>query len=271
MSQLYDLYNVVDFTKFLSSSGVNQNNRVTYISAMNNFYKYLLNVKSADKDLDYDLIDIFEFIKERQLIGRSRGTLHKCVLSINAYSSFVNKNLNIEFRDIPLLVDDQFPKKEFVILKKEAQINLYKYAQMTWKKRDISILLLMLETGIKISEIIALEKRDLFQRGDKCYIRIRSNFSRIVPISRILHDHIIHSYLSRVENESAMFITQHGFRVKEMSLQHIRKNFGLSLPILRDTYIYNHLMSIINEKGIKEDYIRNIYGDHSLRFKDLDL
>ncbi|PGT83277.1 tyrosine-type recombinase/integrase [Bacillus sp. AFS040349] len=268
MKSSTELYGKTDFTSFLSRAGINGKTQAGYISSMNNLFKYLLKVKKAYKELDYDLIDIIEFLKATQLKGRVRGTLLQCVQAINAYSHFINKNLYIELRDIPLYITKEYPQREFVILSKEAQKSMYYYAQKTWKKRDIAILLLMIETGIKVSEIIALEKNDLSEENSMCYIRINSTIPRVVPITRILHDQIILSYSARNDKDSAMFINQRGTRVKEVSIQNIRRSYHLSLEILRDTYIHNHLIRASVLKGIGENQIRILYGEHTRRFID---
>lgn len=260
------MFDLSGFVNYLESKGKSDPIIKNYKSGVNKFYKYLVRQGREEQD-NYTMTDIIKFIKYRGLKGRCISSLVQPVPAINAYSSFIKRNLYLELRDIPIsLKDKQFKDREFVILCKNAQDNIYHYASKTWKKRNIAMVLLMLEAGLKISELKVLNKEDLVERNGMYSIRIKSLFTRDIRITQKLYVLIQESYQARQDNENAMFTAHNGTRINDVSIQYALKSFDLTPTVLRDTYIYNQVISEICIYGQEMNLINTIYDTQKVRF-----
>ncbi|MCM3443274.1 MULTISPECIES: tyrosine-type recombinase/integrase [Metabacillus] len=127
------------------------------------------------------------------------------------------------------------------MLSENVQHQIYEYARRTWKKRSISIVLLTLETGIKISELTALNKSNLETINGNTYIYVSSGFGvkRKLPISDELYQMNRASIKQNPEHPDALFVSNHGVRIGIRAVHSSLRNFGISSQVLRDTYIFN--------------------------------
>ncbi|GGM34567.1 hypothetical protein GCM10011351_20700 [Paraliobacillus quinghaiensis] len=138
------------------------------------------------------------------------------------------------------------------IISKDAKDLMYKYANKTWKKRNISMILLTLETGIKLYELIALNRDDLHVINDNSYVEIRGAITRTLPISEELHSYILKSYKISGYSGEAMFSSRLNNRCSRQAAATIFNNYGLTSQILRDTYIYNLINSGVDTYNIAQ-------------------
>lgn len=143
---------------------------------------------------------------------------------INSFIKFVNENGG----NIKKLENVKLPKRELRILEYEKiceKIN--ELSEDTFEGvRNKLILLVLMKTGIRASELLNIKITDFDVNGGLIYIKGKGNKERKVWLNGVME--LMNRYLSLREQIARcdyMFITQHGYRMSRTLLYEIVKNF----------------------------------------------
>lgn len=235
MDNISELLNIFEkeITKTLTPHTV-----MSYSHSVSNFLHYLK--KSKDGSLNYTDIEVKNYVKSRHSEGISNGTLITELGGINTYSKFLNNDAFVKPTEIVYLKTINETKKELTVLSKQFQEHLYKDALISSKKRNISMVLLFLETGMKISELVLLNASDVVVNGQAYYIKIAPEKERLLPISKELCSHLMRQ-LYQKETDAPLFRSNAGNRISIRSVQTNLRKYAVTSQILRDTFVFNLL------------------------------
>lgn len=127
--------------------------------------------------------------------------------------------MEIKISELPLTEKFEEPEPIFYVLSTDVQEQMYKYAKRVWKKRNIAMILLLLETGIKLSELVALNKEDLITINNSPYIVVNERNKRTLRITDDLYSVIQLSLNGRWDHSEALFVSNVGKRIGDRSVQ----------------------------------------------------
>lgn len=234
------LETVESFIEWLKQNNKSISTIKSYKNCASRFIKHC-NSEGIDL-LNYLESDVLGYLESELHRGVSRATILKTANGINNFSLFIKNPTEVTMNNIKFKQDLEDTLSAIVVLSNETQMKMYSYASKVWKKRNACIMLLILETGIKLNELISLNKSNIFKINDNYYVKVNSDITRTLPISDVLYSHIQEMLSKRKDCIEALFISNYKERISERTVIHsIALHGNLTSIILRDTYITNLL------------------------------
>ena len=185
---------------------------------------------------------IQEYLKSLQTKGRAVSTISRNIAAIKAFYQYLVKENYLESDPSQSLDTPKVEKKLPKILSVHEVEELLKQPEIksSGGLRDKAMLELLYATGIRVSELIALNISDInLDMGYvKCYGKGSKN--RIVPLGSIavkaVHDYIIKGRMKvvRTYDEPALFINHHGGRLTRQGFWKIIKKYAQEAGITKD-------------------------------------
>lgn len=194
----------------------------------------------VEKDSNENMIQ--EYLKSLQTKGRAVSTISRNIAAIKAFYQYLVKENYLENDPSQSLDTPKVEKKLPKILSVHEVEELLKQPEIksSGGLRDKAMLELLYATGIRVSELIALNISDInLDMGYvKCYGKGSKN--RIVPLGSIavkaVHDYIIKGRMKvvRTYDEPALFINHHGGRLTRQGFWKIIKKYAQEAGITKD-------------------------------------
>jgi site-specific recombinase XerD len=208
----------------------------TYAHAIHQFESWL---DGAGTNLnDYARSDVQQYIDYLSAKKKSASTINKLWNAIKSYSKWANKKETIE--DIAVVKVADIKKQAPKAMDKIERNKLIRDIDRTGNKRDYAILMTMLMTGVRVSELVALDRSDADLSDRKGSIVIRSgkgNKERTLPLN-VEARRAIEKYLEeRSDNEPALFLSNRQERISIRSVQHLLEKNGHNAHQTRHSFI----------------------------------
>jgi integrase/recombinase XerD len=183
-----------EFKAELTRTGKSKNTIDAYVSDVKHFQKWLVDSLGEDQDIDkVTESDVRNYVQYLNIIKkRSVATINREVKSIIRYNSFLN---TIGFSSIVINLKAVEQKAvedvEVKVIDDKDLRRLERTIELADNKRDLCIYNLLLNTGVRCSELINLELDDivLTERNGKntfSYITVRNgkgNKNRMIPLN----------------------------------------------------------------------------------------
>jgi integrase/recombinase XerC/integrase/recombinase XerD len=221
-----------DFTKFLESSG----------------YRRVLS--------DFDVDRVRDFVVHEQERGMSPYTVQGKVRALKAFSSWLFRE---RYMNDNLLTDFKLPKVPTILIEPLTtseidQLVNYQNPLTAIGCRDIAILILMLDSGVRLSELCGLHFEDAHVEEGYLKVMGKGSKERIVPVGalaqKVLWRYIIHfrrEPLVRADN--CLFLTLDGKPLKPNAVKLLINRWGkkagvprLHAHLCRHTFATNFLI-----------------------------
>ena len=212
--------------------GLTPNTLEAYIRDMKQFIDYL-----EDKNI-YDLTKvnktvIITYLLHLQKTGKASSTISRNLASIRCfYQYLLNNNLMAEDPTHNLRSPKAEKKVPSILTKEEVNILLSQPKTDNFKGiRDKAMLELLYATGLRVSEIIALNLDNLDLELGYLYIKDSDMNERVVPIGSFALKHLynyINNYRDEVlkdKNEVALFLNYNGKRLTRQGFWKIIKQY----------------------------------------------
>lgn len=111
--------------------------------------------------------------------------------------------------------------------------------ERTRNQRDIAIVYLFVYSGLRVSEMVALDREDIVigQRSGSVTVRNgKGNIERTVPLPVEARLQLSLYLESRTDDQSALFLSNYRRRISVRSVQRVLEKFGVHPHQLRHTY-----------------------------------
>ncbi len=111
--------------------------------------------------------------------------------------------------------------------------------ERTRHPRAIAIMYLFLYSGLRVSEVVALDRTDVVmgERSGSIHVRKgKGNVARTVPLPIEARLHLRQYLASRTDENPALFLSNYQRRISVRSVQRILEKFGVHPHQLRHTY-----------------------------------
>ncbi|MBE2914148.1 tyrosine-type recombinase/integrase [Anoxybacillus flavithermus] len=208
----------------------------TYCHALEQFSKWL---EGAGTDLQhYSRMDVQQYIDFLASRGKSVATINKIWNAIKKFSIWANKEQTIEdiFVVKPRNILHEAPKA----LERNEVNRLLREIDRTGNLRDMAIAQLLINTGIRLSELVASEKTDvtISQRKGEVIIRKgKGAKERKIPLNSETRRAITKYLEQRTDDNSALFLSNRNKQISPRTVQHIFQKYGVNVHALRHTFI----------------------------------
>lgn len=179
--------------------------------------------------------DLQSYVNHMENEGRSASTVAAHIAAITAFCEAIGAQE-------PSKVRHTMPQKVLTPkgLERTERLKLLREVEKTGNKRNTAIIYLLLYTGLRVSELCALDVADIqiADRSGSVYVRHgKGNKERSVPMPHEARQ-AIKDYLNDLPHEGAqpLFMTNRGTRVSTRSVQGLCADLGTNPHALRHTF-----------------------------------
>ena len=262
MGNIYYINNFLEYLKIEKRYSVHT--LVSYESDLLQFDNYLSNVYDGVSLSFVEILHVRSFMVELLELRLAKSSVARKISTIKSLYKFLKKEKVINSSPVQLLETPKIDKRLPTFIKEDEITNLFeefKFEESFNGKRDKLILILLYQTGIRLSELIGLNDRDI--RNQEIKVLGKRNKERIIPLSSITNILVV-DYL-KVKSDlypktKPFFITDKGNKLYEKFVYR-KVNYYLSLVsskqkksphILRHTFATHMLNNGADLNAIKE-------------------
>lgn len=212
-----------------------ENTIKTYGGILFAFHRWLEEGGGSLSDLTR--FDVQAYMKHLESEGKSAATINKDFAGICVFASYMNRSDIVEKINIPRQrrIQEIAPKS----LDRNERNKLLRDVERSGNLRDIAITYVLLLTGIRVSELAALNREDVVigERSGRIQVRRgKGNVARTVPLSAEARLHLKRYLDQRQDDDSALFLSNYKRRISIRAIQHMLKKYGVHPHELRHTF-----------------------------------
>jgi integrase/recombinase XerD len=237
-----------DFLKWLEDGGKSSNTISTYQREIQKFQDWLKQYSVLLEDISQKEVQMYVKFLEEQ--GKSPITNDKILGAIRTFAKFL-KRPEIIF-DIQIIPVEK--KDEIEILTKTECEKLVSEVKKDGNKRNIAIVYTLLHTGIRVSELCALNKSDIDFDKNTIEVCTPNGEKRMIPLSNEARFHL-KNYCESIYIDEALFISKANERLTERSIQYMLKKYQVNPHKLRHTFCQQLI-----DKGISLEIVSKLAG-----------
>lgn len=222
-----------DFAVWLHREGKADNTIKTYLSVLEKFQSWLLTKeKNLSAIKSNDVQSYMDYLEEQQ---KNAGTIEKYLAAISVFSRFSGDTgiiLNIKRKEKSKDYDVPEYLNESEVKKLLSEIDLCN------SNRNIAIIYTLLHTGIRISELCALNRSDIVLKDDKgkLIVRNKEEIDRVIPLSKEVIKHLFHYIKSLETSNDALFVSSVNRRISHRGVQYMLEKYHVNPHKLRHTF-----------------------------------
>ncbi len=226
---------ISDFISYMLAKGKSPQTAKTYRHSLELFNDWLAEYGGNISELTR--VDVQLFIQYLESKGNSASTINNRFAAISKFAKFINHPHTIEDIRLPEVrqVRNIAPKS----LERSERNTLLRELERKGNERDLAIVNTLLRTGIRVSELVALNRSDVTigERSGVLVVRNgKGNVSRKVPLSAEARLFIKRYLDIRQDNDPALFLSNYGKRISVRTVQHMLANYGVHPHQLRHTF-----------------------------------
>lgn len=230
-------YDLKDFKSYLMfERGLSENTVQGYMRDLRAFYDYI--------DYDnkkFDLAHLDTYFSELKDDGYKVTSIRRKIVSLRQYNEFLSRTKGMK----DVMSQYELPKTEKKlpqVLSLEEIVKVINYIDDTTPvgKRNKSMMLLLISTGMRISELVHLEINDINHSVSNVRVIGKGNKERLIPLDQETF-HYVYNYM---QNERSFFD-------KKNSLWLFMMNDGRRMT--RENF-YNILQKLVLEAGVRDHF-----------------
>ncbi len=229
----------------------------TYMHCLEQFNNWLIG-GGADIE-DFSCSDVQQYIDYLAAKKKSASTINKIWNAIKKYCKFVGKEECIE--DISVVKAPDYKKEAPQALSRNERNRLIREIDRTGNKRDFAILMVLLNTGIRVSELVTIDRSDVEISDRKGNLTVigKGNKERTIPLNAETRRAIRRYLEERSDLHTALFLSNRGKRISVRTVQNLIHKYGYHVHQLRHTFITD-----LQRSGADLTLIQSLSGHSSL-------
>ncbi|MBE6885735.1 MAG: site-specific tyrosine recombinase XerD [Ruminococcaceae bacterium] len=218
----------------LNSKGCSQNTTLSYLHDLTAFCSTMDNDEDRICGADSDVLQ--SYLERLKASGKSNATLARTIASLRCFYQFLGEMLSLGTNPADYVRIDRTEKKLPNVLNAEEVNRLLSAPDVSTPKglRDRAILELIYATGIRVSELCALNVEDL--DVDASLLVCGGENRRVIPVYRMAME-AVNTYLDRVRGrlidakDNALFTNLNGGRLTRQGFWKIVKQYAAEAGI----------------------------------------
>ncbi len=232
---------VISFTTYLlENKGYSSNTAKAYEQDLKKLMEYLGDDIDALSITKSELQDFVNFISK---YGLAPSTRERIISSLRSFFSFLAEYHNIEKNPAKLLYMPKKTKKIPEYLTKEEVEMILNMPDLSTSigQRDRAMLELDFASGLRVSELVGLNLKDIDFDEDFLRVLGKGNKERIVPFGSMAKKYLF-LYIKEGRNQllrrktQALFLNYRGERITRVGFYKILKNYALKAGIKKRVY-----------------------------------
>lgn len=265
-----------DYFQFVRDSH-NASTAWAYVNDISCLIRYIREVNPlvADMDIRNIPIDLFremkvsdyqEYVTWLKSLQNSPATIsRKLAAAGSLYNYYINIREMFTFNPIPGVVKPKKPERMIKHLTDEEVSGLFQYMNdlecvyeqkaphklpyfRKTKYRDTAIFMILLGTGIRVSELVGLNIHDIDFTEQKLYVTRKGSDEDFVyfnnPVEHALRDYIdierdIYAATADPSQKSALFLSNRKKRLSVRSVETLVKKYVSEIVPLKDIYVHS--------------------------------
>jgi len=256
---------ISDFKEYLQAKDKSINTVSCYIRDTKVFVSWYEGRTDAgiEKVIELDLV---EYKKHLQGSGEAVITINRKLASINAFLKYLKQSDIInEVMTVGVIKDKD--KKQYKGLEDKELWKLRNEIHRSVNKMHICIIEVLLQTGIRVSELVGIRLKDIKLSDRKGSLQVigKGNAKRTVPLNKDARK-AIEKYLEVRRNDDSdyLFIGQRG-AIKRNAVNLILEGYGDRLQIKVTPHMIRHTLGYnLVRKNIPITTIQQILGHESI-------
>lgn len=181
--------------------------------------------------------DVQNYLFSLEEKGMSANTLQKIYACLCTFAKFLQKPELVEEIRIPKILSPLHiaPKA----LNRQEKNKLLRVVERDGNLRNIAITYTLLMTGIRVSELVALNKEDIEIRDRSGSLIIRNgkgNIARYVPLAAEVRYRLGKYLETRLDGLSPLFLSNFKQRISSRSVQYMLHKYEVHPHLLRHTF-----------------------------------
>ena len=242
------------FGQWLMKQGKLDNTIKTYKTVLIKFHEWLLrkggNLSKLTKD------DVQTYMSYLESENKSPSTIEKVFVAISVFARFLQKPEIVQ--NIQRKQNQKNKQVAPESLEASERDRLLHEVKQDGNLRDIAIVYTLLHTGIRVSEICALNRSDVEineNNGSLVVLDDKGNKKRVVPLSKEVRHHLKEYIDSLNDTHDALFISSFNKRISTRAIQYMLKKYNVNPHKLRHTFC-----SELVQKGIDITTVAELAG-----------
>lgn len=217
-------------------AGKADNTVKTYERIMNAFVDWLEHNGGDLQELTR--YDVQAYIKGLENGGKSASTVDKIFACLSVYARFVGRPDAVDRirRTRPQKKRETAPKS----LEDLDRKRLLRDIEKAGNNRDIAIVYVLLQTGVRVSELCALDRSDIQinERSGNLTVRTsKGGRDRSIALSVDVRHHLSRYMETRTDEDPALFLSNEKKRISARAVQHMLGKYGTHPHALRHTFV----------------------------------
>ncbi|WP_029422777.1 tyrosine-type recombinase/integrase [Alicyclobacillus macrosporangiidus] len=246
------------FFSYLRDKGKSENTVRNYTRTLMEFDRWL-NENGGEFDR-LTRLDVQQFINHLRENGNVPTTVKNKFACLCTYAHYIKRSDIVEDIRVPDVrpVHNIAPKS----LERNERNRLLREVERDGNLRDIAMTYMLLMTGLRVSELVALDRDDvtMSERSGSVLVRNgKGNVSRKVPMFAEVRLHLRRYLEQRKDSEPALFLSNRGQRISVRAVQHTLAKYGVHPHELRHTFV-RELVS----KGIDISTVAELAGHRDI-------
>ena len=239
------------FSQWLTEEGKSDSTIETYRMVLTKFHEWLLRRDGKLGQLTKNDIQAYMIYLESE--NKSASTIEKIFVTISVFTRFLGKTEIVEG------IQRKQKQKSKQIAPESLEVNerdnLLHEVKQDGNLRDIAIVYTLLHTGIRVSELCALNRSDVKineHNGLVVILDAKGNKKRVVPLSKEVRYHLKKYIDSLNSTYEALFISNFNKRISTRSVQYMLKKYNVNPHKLRHTFCKELVQEGINIAAVAE-------------------
>lgn len=187
---------------------------------------------------EYGRVDVQQFIANMQASKRSASGVNREIAAVKAFSRYAGKSDAIEA--LRMTKPPKATQKAPEWLDRNKVNEVLRTTDRKKNRRDYAIVCTLLYTGVRVSELVALDKADISigERTGQLIVRKSKNGSeRLIPLNSEARKAITDYLAQRVDDHEALFLSSLSKRLSVRSVQAMLNEFEIKPHNFRHTFI----------------------------------
>jgi len=187
---------------------------------------------------EYGRVDVQQYIANMQASKRSASGVNREIAAVKAFSRYVGKSDAIEA--LRMTKPPKATQKAPEWLDRNKVNEVLRITDRKKNRRDYAIVCVLRYTGVRVSELVALDKADISigERSGQLIVRKSKNGSeRTIPLNSEARKAISDYLAQRTDDNEALFLSSLGKRLSVRSVQAMLNEYEIKPHQLRHTFV----------------------------------
>ncbi|MGL4761508.1 MAG: site-specific tyrosine recombinase [Sarcina sp.] len=265
---------VKKYEVYLQSIGKRKNTVSAYITDVSMYLDFLEEKKLVVNEDGYPLMSYIQNLNDK---SKSPSSIQRTIISLRNFYNFLVAEGNLKHVPETSIKRERVQKKKPVVLSIDEINKIMNITNISTEKgvRDKALLELMYATGMKVSELIALDIEDV--NLDLSFVKCKDNkgYERLIPIGREAKDSIKKYVALREETirtTDKLFLNMSGDPITRQGVWRIVKEYSVLANINKDINLntFRHSFAVhLLQNGANAKVVQELLGNQVMTYIDM--